>query len=668
MAGEAIAAKSTQELRVFISYSRADLAFVDRLDLALRPRGITLYIDRNDIAAFEDWRERITELIASSDVILVVLSPDALVSEHCQSEIEIAAGLNKRFAPIVARDIGNSPVPGPVERINYIFFRERDDFAAAADKLVDALLSDLDWIREHTRYGVLARRWDTSGRPADQLLRGAEIARALSWVGRPPQYTAPDPTELHKSFIDAAVEQQEKQRRTEWETVSALQEKIRLHIKAAEFHQALDALNQAVAYFAQVADDELLARKGAFEERRQRIDRVVRFFDGARAVYVYAGQEEFDRARETCEETLTTIGALENDQWWLQLPSEDLEPRESTGSNTRRTGSCVAQRDAPAAWHRQDHAQDQAVVVRLHQAVALRTELRDARGVRAASALDVLPALRKCDNAEAAADFRLSLATLEKVRAFEAAHAAERSEAFPPSRTSGLVAQMGELLLAYASGPRARRWTSRALLERGRSSTRRSPADALNPADYYFLGLFNFFVAKRRDAAVNKIFSLFQGVFPDLDLDTPYETAERLLRTGVSREPENFWPHFVPGRTLLGRKDFKGAGLAFDVCISVDPKYARGYEQRALALAEQWRRCITMKCCCAPRTIPAAHWNWPVMILRRSGRAARCWRRSACSGRRSMPIRNGCSSKRTSSPSSAAAPASRRRMTWPRAS
>ena len=34
MAGEATAAKSTQELRVFISYSRADLAFVDRLDLA----------------------------------------------------------------------------------------------------------------------------------------------------------------------------------------------------------------------------------------------------------------------------------------------------------------------------------------------------------------------------------------------------------------------------------------------------------------------------------------------------------------------------------------------------------------------------------------------------------------------------------------------------------
>ena len=588
MAGEAIAAKSTQELRVFISYSRADLAFVDRLDLALKPRGITLYIDRNDIAAFEDWRERITELIASSDVILVVLSPDAVVSEHCRSEIEIAAGLNKRFAPIVARDIGNSPVPGPVERINYIFFRERDDFTAAADKLVDALLSDLDWIREHTRYGVLARRWDASGRPTDQLLRGAEIARALSWVGRPPQYTAPDPTELHRSFIDAAVEQQEKQRRTEWETVSAFQEKIRLHIKAAEFHQALDALNQAIAYFAQVTDDELLARKGAFEERRQRIERVVRFFDGARAVYVYAGQEEFDRARETCEETLTTIGALDNDQWWLQLPSEDLEPREvdrlkyEAHRQLMLLSGMRLQPGIDKITPKTKPSFDVTKLLRFVPGFVMRGAVR-------AGALDFLPALRKSDNPEAAADFRLSLATLEKVRAFEAAHAAERSEAFPPSRTSALVAQMGELLLAYSSGPKGEKMDVRALLERGRTSVRSSPADALNPADYYFLGLFNFFVAKRRDAAVNKIFSLFQGVFPDLDLDTPYDTAERLLRTGVSREPENFWPHFVLGRTLLGRKDFKGAELAFNVCISVDPKYARGFEQRALALAEQWR-------------------------------------------------------------------------------
>ena len=112
----------------------------------------------------------------------------------------------------------------------------------------------------------------------------------------------------------------------------------------------------------------------------------------------------------------------------------------------------------------------------------------------------------------------------------------------------------------------------------------------LNPADYYFLGLFNFFVAKRRDSPFAKILSLFQVAFPDLDAATPFDTAERLLRTGVSREPDNFWPHFVLGRTLLSRGDYRGAELAFNVCISIDPTYARGFEQRALSLAGQWQQ------------------------------------------------------------------------------
>ena len=261
-----------------------------------------------------------------------------------------------------------------------------------------------------------------------------------------------------------------------------MQEKISLHIKAAEFHPAMDALNQAIAYFAQVTDDELLARKGTFEERRRRIDRVARFFDGARAVYVFAGQEEFDRARQTCEETLTTIGALENDQWWLRLPTEDLEPREvdrlkyEAHRQLLLLSGLRLQPGIDKITPKTKPSFDVTKLLRFVPSFVMRA------GVRAAGALDFLPALRKCDNAEAAADFRLSLATLEKVRAFEAAHAAERSEAFPPSRTSGLVAQMGELLLAYSSGPKGEKIDYRALLEKGRTArAARRPTRSIRP-------------------------------------------------------------------------------------------------------------------------------------------------------------------------------------------
>jgi hypothetical protein len=41
--------------RVFISYSRRDLAFADQLEAALRTRGFEPLIDRTQIYAFEEW-------------------------------------------------------------------------------------------------------------------------------------------------------------------------------------------------------------------------------------------------------------------------------------------------------------------------------------------------------------------------------------------------------------------------------------------------------------------------------------------------------------------------------------------------------------------------------------------------------------------------------------
>jgi TIR domain len=48
--------------RIFISYSRKDMAFADRLEGALKARGFEPLIDRTEIYAFEDWWKRIEAL------------------------------------------------------------------------------------------------------------------------------------------------------------------------------------------------------------------------------------------------------------------------------------------------------------------------------------------------------------------------------------------------------------------------------------------------------------------------------------------------------------------------------------------------------------------------------------------------------------------------------
>ena len=53
--------------RIFISYSRKDMAFADRLEAALKARGFETLIDRTEIYAFEDWWKRIKALIGRAD-------------------------------------------------------------------------------------------------------------------------------------------------------------------------------------------------------------------------------------------------------------------------------------------------------------------------------------------------------------------------------------------------------------------------------------------------------------------------------------------------------------------------------------------------------------------------------------------------------------------------
>src|SRR4051812_39075779 len=125
--------------KVFISYSRKDMAFADRLEAALKARGFEPLIDRTEIFAFEEWWKRIETLIARADTVVFVLSPDAVASDVALREISFAASLNKRFAPVVCRRVDDKGVPEALAKLNFIFFDYDAHFDASADRLSEAL-------------------------------------------------------------------------------------------------------------------------------------------------------------------------------------------------------------------------------------------------------------------------------------------------------------------------------------------------------------------------------------------------------------------------------------------------------------------------------------------------------------------------------------------------
>lgn len=213
MAADATHAPDNQpKAKIFISYSRKDMAFADRLEGALKARGFEPLIDRQDpialqdwskgIAPFEDWWKRIQTLIRKADTIVFVLSPDAVSSKVALREIDYAASLNKRFAPVVCRKVDDSEVPEVLRGLHYIFFDDTSRFDASADHLATALQIDLDWIRKHSEYGETAWRWAAAGRPGPHglLLRSPMLEEAERWIASRPR-TAPSPTEETLAFV-----------------------------------------------------------------------------------------------------------------------------------------------------------------------------------------------------------------------------------------------------------------------------------------------------------------------------------------------------------------------------------------------------------------------------------------------------------------------------------
>src|SRR5262249_42366075 len=117
------------------------------------------------------------------------------------------------FFPLTADHWRGASPPQRLRDLNYIFFYEDpkvsdSGFGSGLAKLVAALNTDFDWLREHTRYHHRATEWDRGGRLANRLLSGEDIAEAKAWAARRPK-NAPEPTTLHLDFIRASEEEAE---------------------------------------------------------------------------------------------------------------------------------------------------------------------------------------------------------------------------------------------------------------------------------------------------------------------------------------------------------------------------------------------------------------------------------------------------------------------------
>lgn len=202
-------AHSPEAAKVFVSYSRRDSGdFAEEIVAGLELAGFAPLLDCHDIAAGEEWEARLGGLIAQADTVVFVLSPEAVSSRRCQWEVEKAAAQSKRLLPVIFKPVADADIPQELQKRQYIRFDTGLGINRPLAQLADALRQNIDWIREHTRLGEVATRWELRGHPESLLLRGDDLVTAKAWVENR-KSDAPSITDLVRTFI-AASEQREK--------------------------------------------------------------------------------------------------------------------------------------------------------------------------------------------------------------------------------------------------------------------------------------------------------------------------------------------------------------------------------------------------------------------------------------------------------------------------
>ena len=105
---------------LFISYSRRQTPFVDRLVDKLGDSGYPYWLDYQCMVAAKPWKKQILDGIQEADVFLLVVSSDSLKSKNVEPEWKYAVELSK---PVVLLIFEAIPLPVELQNYKWVDFR-----------------------------------------------------------------------------------------------------------------------------------------------------------------------------------------------------------------------------------------------------------------------------------------------------------------------------------------------------------------------------------------------------------------------------------------------------------------------------------------------------------------------------------------------------------------
>lgn len=136
-------ASVTLDSHLFISYSRKDIVFVNRLREDLKAQGVPYWIDKEGLSpGTPNWEWAIRQAIRDSSAILWIVTPASYESDYVSSELAVAEMYKRKIYPIWA-DGDNWVACVPLGKHNIQFVDMRDDnYVSGLRALLDELAQD----------------------------------------------------------------------------------------------------------------------------------------------------------------------------------------------------------------------------------------------------------------------------------------------------------------------------------------------------------------------------------------------------------------------------------------------------------------------------------------------------------------------------------------------
>src|SRR5687767_12656444 len=207
--------------RIFVSYSRKNIDFCRRLTAILQERELDFWVDWEGIPPTVDWMQEIQKAIEEADTFIFIISPDSILSKVCKEELALAVKNGKRLIPVVASEIKWDEVPPELSHLNYIFFRESDDFDGSLTKLLTAIDTDYAWVQAHRRLQVKALEWERGNKDHGFLLRGRDLEQAEQQISVNATKD-PHPTEIQREYVLKSRQATDRQQRITTGVLTAL--------------------------------------------------------------------------------------------------------------------------------------------------------------------------------------------------------------------------------------------------------------------------------------------------------------------------------------------------------------------------------------------------------------------------------------------------------------